>query len=122
VNDLTERMREVENRIIAISGLDGSNGKLGMLAKAVADDRKSRQGWMLALAGVAVPALIAGASALYITGTRDGDEARLIETLRADVARLQAEANDTGSTLGSLRIELATLRAMTLAPRRGGKP
>jgi outer membrane murein-binding lipoprotein Lpp len=122
-HDLSARVREAENRIIAISGLDGSNGKLGTLAAKVEEDRSNRRGWALWIAGIAVTALVTGGGALYVAGTRDGDTARALATAIAETERLHSQVNDLSSEVASLQIDLATLRAMTLAPRRnGGRP
>jgi predicted secreted protein len=122
-HDLQARVRELEQKLVAVAGLDGTNGKLGQLRKEVDEDKARRGGWTLWIAGMAVTALITGAGALYVSGTKDGDQARTIEQQQVEITRLQVAANDTSSTLASLRIELATLRAQLLAPRRtGGRP
>jgi hypothetical protein len=123
VSDICDRLRAAENRLLTVAGEDGTNGKLGTLRKEFDAEKAGRSRWTIALATIAIPALIAGAGALYVTGTRDGDAVRVLETVRAESARLQQQVDELSSALASQRVELATLRAMTLAPsrRNGGK-
>jgi hypothetical protein len=112
------RLRAAENRLLTIAGEDGNNGKLGVLRR----DLTTLERWLAWVAGGVLTALLGSAGAVYWVGHKDGDEARTIETQRADIAALKAQAAEAASMLASLRIEFATLRAMTLAPRRtGGK-
>jgi hypothetical protein len=120
--DAQARLRSVEDKLLVIAGADGTNGKLGNLRSAFESEVASRRNWLLVLIPIAITSFLTGASALYVTGTKDGDQARTIEHLQTEISRLQVTANENGSVLASLRIELATLRAMTLAPRRGGRP
>jgi hypothetical protein len=121
-HDAAARLRAVEDKLLVVAGIDGDNGKLGNLREAFENEKASRRNWSLVLIPIAITAFLTGASALYVTGTQDGDQARTIEHLQTEIARLQVNANENGSVLAHLRIELATLRAMTLAPRRGGRP
>jgi hypothetical protein len=118
IDDALTRLRAAEDRLLTIAGEDGTNGKLGQLRKEVDEEKASRKGWALTIAGFAVTAFIPGAGALYVTGTRDGDTTRALATAIAETEGLQSQVNDLSSEVASLRIDLATLRAMTLAPRR----
>jgi hypothetical protein len=120
--DTQARVRALEVRVLTIAGEDGTNGKLGHLRESFESEKASRRNWSLVLIPIAITAFLTGASALYVTGTQDGDQARTIENLQAEINRLQVTANENGSVLAHLRIELATLRAQLLAPRRGGRP
>jgi hypothetical protein len=120
--DAQARLRSVEDKLLVIAGSDGTNGKLGNLRTAFESEVASRRNWLLVLIPIAITAFLTGASALYVTGTKDGDQMRTIEQLQTEITRLQVNANENGSVLTYLRIELETLRAMTLAPRRGGRP
>jgi hypothetical protein len=115
-HDLAVRVRDLENKLVAVAGLDGTNGKLGVLRR----DLTTLERWLAWIAGGVLTALLGSAGAIYWVGHKDGDEARTIETQRADIAELKSQAAEVESMLGSMRIELATLRAMTLAPRRNG--
>lgn len=120
--DMQARLRTAEDKLLVIAGVDCDNGKLGNLREAFENEKASRRNWSLVLIPIAITAFLTGASALYVTGTQDGDQARTIENLQAEITRLQVTANENGSVLAHLRIELATLRAQLLAPRRGGRP
>lgn len=121
-HDHAARLRALEIRVLTIAGEDGTNGKLGSLRAVVENEAASRRNWSLVLIPIAITAFLTGASALYVTGTKDGDLMRTIEQLQTEISRLQVNANENGSVIAHLRIELATLRAQLLAPRRGGRP
>jgi hypothetical protein len=70
-------------------GADGDNGKIGTLARELAEERATRKKFgdkiIAAIAGSAVVALLA----IYNAGIKRGDEDAAIAQLKAQVAELQ---------------------------------
>jgi hypothetical protein len=89
-DDGGHRLRWIENRILILSGEDGTNGKLGNLAKKV----DGHGALLKAIGGAALTGIAAAATALYTAGLRSGAREQEIEFLRAEVAALRAEARD----------------------------
>jgi hypothetical protein len=84
------RLRAIENRLIAISGEDGTNGRVGNL-RADVDAFRGILKWVVA--GIA-SSLIAAGGALWQAGQETGAKKQELEYLRTEVARLRDELRD----------------------------
>jgi hypothetical protein len=125
-DDLPDRVRGCETRLIVLSGEDGTNGKVGTLRRDVDDERSNRRGWQTWIASIAITALLTGAGALYSAARDDGAEARTIEHMRSQISVLQGQADRSASEIAALQIRLAGLMVMLPEPtprrRTGDKP
>ncbi len=111
IDELSDRMRAVEDRLLVMSGQDGTNGKVGTLRRDFDEDRSSRRGWLATLAGGAATALVTGVTALIIAAREDGAMERTIEFMQAQAAVMRADLQRTGSELAIVQLELSGLRA-----------
>src|SRR5688572_33313749 len=93
------RLRWCEHRLLVMSGEDGTNGKVGNLARDVGAVRSLLK--YLAM-GVAGSVLTAGA-AIYQAGQKEGAKEREAEYLRAEVASLKAEVRELRAQLPAYR-------------------
>jgi hypothetical protein len=110
--DLPDRVRGCEDRLLVLSGQDGTNGKVGNLRRDF-DREQSGRRW---IAGVAITALLTGAGALYSAARDDGAEARDIEHQRSQISVLQGQVDRAASEIAALQIRLAGLMALLPEP------
>lgn len=101
-DDLEERVRSLEQHRVALTGIDGTNGKVGTLRRDV-DGHGSLIKWIgAAVAGSVVTA----AAAIYGAGQKDGANAReqafqreAIEELRVQMRELRGYRAPSWPTL-----------------------
>ena len=84
------RLRIVEDRLLVLAGIDGTNGRVGTISKRV-DAHGALWKWIGAF--TAANAIFA-ATALYTAGQKSGADERELEFLRAEVAAMRAELRD----------------------------
>jgi hypothetical protein len=91
--ELAHRLRIVEDKLLVLSGADGSNGKLGNLTKRV-DGHDGLIKWIGGgLGGVALLA----AAAIYAFGQDDGAAKQEEQYQRAAIERLQRQVEVIGA-------------------------
>jgi hypothetical protein len=110
--DQAVRLRRVEDRLLTLSGEDGTNGKLGTLTKRV----DAHDGIWKRIGALLAGAVVAGAGGFYTAGQRNGNAESERNTARAELAATRAELREIRSDVAELRLLLPTLRSPARLP------
>lgn len=94
-----QRLRNIEDALLELTGKSGTNGKFGNLTKRV-DVHDSRANKIIA--GV-LASMLTAFGAVYWAGREDGGNERESEFLRAEVAALKAEVRELRALLPAYR-------------------
>jgi hypothetical protein len=94
-----QRLRNVEDSLLVLSGKDGTNGRVGNLRKDVDNVRSFLRYVAMGIAG----SILTATAAIYQAGQKDGGEAREAEFLRAELAAVRAEVRELRALLPAYR-------------------
>jgi hypothetical protein len=89
-DDLEDRVRALEDHRIALTGLDGTNGKFGQMRK----DVDGHGGLLKWIAGAVAGSVITAAAAIYGAGQKDGADAREQQYQREAIEELRVQMRE----------------------------